>query len=175
MRYFKFMIVAIVSLFTFVFAVYGQDTKQTGQPAAPAQEVKKDAAPEVKPAAKEEGHDHAKGKEILLVATVGADGVQHVEVLGGEYFYDPNHIVVKVNVPVELKVKKTSGYVPHDIVVKAPEAGIDFKTDFGSKDPAIIKFTPTKVGKYPMYCDKRVLFFKSHRDRGMEGMIEVVE
>ena len=40
--------------------------------------------------------------------------------------FDPNTIVVKVNVPVEFKVKKTGGYTPHDIVVKAPEAGIDF-------------------------------------------------
>jgi len=175
MRNIRYMFLAFLSIFTMVFAVYGQEAKQEAQPAS-AQEMKKEAAaPEAKPLDKEEGHEHAQGKEIRMVATIGADGAQHVEITGGEYYYDPNYIVVKVNVPVELKVKKTSGYVPHDIVVKAPEAGIDFKTDFGSKEPAIIKFTPTKAGKYTMYCDKRFLFFKSHRDRGMEGMIEVVE
>jgi len=150
MRYIRYMFLAFVPLFILVFAVYGQDAKQ-------------------------DGHEHEKGKETRMVANIGADGVQHVDITGGEYYYDPNHIVVKVNVPVELKVIKTSGYTPHDIIVKAPEAGIDFKTDFKSKEPAVIKFTPTKVGKYPMYCDKKIPFFKSHRDRGMEGVIEVVE
>ena len=89
--------------------------------------------------------------------------------------FDPNYIVVKVNKPVELTVKKASGYIPHNMVVKSPEAGIDFKVDLDAKKPDRCKFTPTKVGKYPMYCDKKLLFFKSHKDRGMEGMIEVVE
>jgi plastocyanin len=60
-------------------------------------------------------------------------------------------------------------------MVKAPEAGIDFKTDMKSDTPPVVKFTPTKTGKYPMYCDKQLLFFKSHKERGMEGVIEVVE
>ena len=109
-----------------------------------------------------------------IVATAGPDGVQRVAVTGGEYFFDPNYIIVKVNVPVELDVIKTSGFIPHDIVVKAPEAGIDFKLDLNDKKPEIIKFTPTKVGKYAMYCDKKVLWFESHREKGMEGVIEVV-
>jgi plastocyanin domain-containing protein len=127
--------------------------------------------------AKHEGHEHSSMKEKRVVATVGADGVQRVEVTGGEYYFDPNYIVVRVNVPVELKVKKAedaSGFIPHSIVVKAPEAGIDFKESL-SKEPKSVKFTPTKVGKYPFYCDKKSLFGKSHREKGMEAVIEVVE
>lgn len=107
-------------------------------------------------------------------ATVDKDGVQRVEVTGGEYFFDPDHIIVKVNVPVELTVRKKSGVVPHDIVINAPEAGINFKEGFG-KEPKVIKFTPTKTGKYPIYCSKQLLFFKSHREKGMEGVLEVIE
>ncbi|HUJ17801.1 MAG TPA: cupredoxin domain-containing protein [Nitrospirota bacterium] len=114
-------------------------------------------------------------KEKRFVATVGPDGVQHVDITGGEYFFDPNYIVVKVNVPVELSVKKTKGYVPHDILVKAPEAGIDFKVKLSDKEAMTVKFTPTKTGKYEMECDERFLFFKSHKDRGMDGFIEVVQ
>jgi plastocyanin len=125
--------------------------------------------------AKEEKDDHAMGKEKRLVATLGADGIQRAEVTGGEYYFDPNHIIVKVNKPVELTVKKASGYVPHDLVVKAPEAGIDFKVNLNGKKPELVKFTPTKAGKYPMYCDKKLLWFKSHQERGMEGVLEVVE
>ena len=107
-------------------------------------------------------------------ATVGEDGVQRVELVGGGYFFDPDHIIVRVNVPVELTVRKESGFVPHNIVVKAPEAGIEFEESLSS-DPKIIRFTPTKIGSYPMYCSKRLLFFESHREKGMEGLLEVVE
>ncbi|MEK7196516.1 MAG: quinol oxidase, partial [Nitrospirota bacterium] len=34
-------------------------------------------------------------------ATVDKDGVQRVEVIGGEYFFEPYHIIVKINMPVE--------------------------------------------------------------------------
>ena len=113
-------------------------------------------------------------QEKRFVASVDADGVQRVEMVGGDYFYDPNYIVVKVNQPVELKVKKEAGKIPHNLIAKAPEAGIDFTIELKG-DPQTIKFTPTKTGKYPIYCGKKLLWFKTHRERGMEGLIEVVE
>jgi plastocyanin domain-containing protein len=114
------------------------------------------------------------GGEKRVVAAIGADGVQRAEVTGGGYYFDPEVVVVKVNVPVELAVKKESGITPHDIVVEAPEAGIDFKVDLDEK-PRTVRFTPTKAGSYVMYCSNKFLWFKSHRQRGMEGVIEVVE
>jgi len=108
------------------------------------------------------------------VASVDADGIQRVEITGGSYYFDPNIIVVKVNVPVELKVKKAGGATPHNIVLKAPEAGIDFSESLSS-EPKMIQFTPTKVGKYPFQCTKKFPFSKSHKDRGMHGVLEVVD
>jgi plastocyanin domain-containing protein len=113
-------------------------------------------------------------KENRAVATLGPDGVQHMEVTGGSYYFDPNVIVVKVNVPVELIVKKAGGVTPHTLVLKAPEAGIDISASLSSK-PAHLMFTPTKVGKYTFVCTKKLLFFKSHEERGMHGVLEVVE
>ncbi len=106
-------------------------------------------------------------------AVVDKDGVQRVNILAGSYFFDPNYIIVKVNAPVELTVKKEAGK-PHSLVIKAPDAGMDVNESL-STEPKVIRFTPTKTGKYPFYCDKKFLFFKSHRDSGMEGTIEVVE
>ncbi len=106
-------------------------------------------------------------------ATVDSSGVQKVEVLAGSYFFKPNDIIVKVNAPVEISIKKEAGIAPHDIVLHAPEAGIDFKVQLGT-EPKVIKFTPTKIGKYPFYCDHRFLFW-SHRAKGMEGTLEVTE
>jgi plastocyanin domain-containing protein len=113
-------------------------------------------------------------KEKRFVAKIDPDGVQRVEILGGSYFFDPNYIVVKVNVPVELLLKKESGYTPHNFILNAPEAGIEVMREMG-KEPGTIKFTPTKPGKYEFHCDKKLLFFKSHREKGMEGILEVTE
>lgn len=113
------------------------------------------------------------GKKIYK-ATIDTDGIQRVEVLAGSYYFDPNYIIVKVNVPVELKIRKEPGITPHNIVIKEPDADIDIRESLDS-EPKIIRFTPKKIGKYPFYCDKRFLFFKNHRERGMEGTIEVVE
>jgi plastocyanin domain-containing protein len=116
----------------------------------------------------------AKEKEKPYIATIGDDGVQTINITGGDYFFKPNDIVVKVGVPVKLIVKKNTYIVPHDIVMDAPEAGIKFKVDLDRKGKDIY-FIPKKVGVYPFYCDKKLLFFESHREKGMEGKLEVVE
>jgi len=112
--------------------------------------------------------------EKRTVAEIGADGVQRVEVVGGSYYFDPNVIVVKVNIPVELRVRKESGITPHNMVLKAPEAGIDFSVSL-STTPKSVTFTPKKTGKYPFECTHKLLFFKSHKDQGMHGILEVVD
>ena len=113
-------------------------------------------------------------KKKAYTATVDPDGVQRVTILGGSYFFEPDHIIVKVNVPVELTIKKESGIVPHNIIINAPDADMDINESLSDK-PKIIQLIPKKVGKYPFYCDKRFLFFKNHKEKGMEGVIEVVE
>jgi len=118
--------------------------------------------------------NNARTEEKKVIASMGADGVQRVEVVGGSYFFDPNYIIVKVNVPVEMKIKKESGMVPHNFILKAPEAGMDVTVDLG-KESQTIRFTPTKVGEYPFYCDKKLLFFESHREKGMKGVLKVEE
>lgn len=165
MRQIKLGIAFIVFLAT-ALSVYAEE--KTAPAASPDQQAAPAAATDTSPG----GHDHGAAKEKRFTATIGPDGIQHVEITGGEYYFDPNYIVVKVNVPVELKVKKT-GYIPHDIVVKAPDAGINFAVDL-QKTAKSINFMPTKVGKYEIYCNKKLLFFKSHKEKGMDGWIEVI-
>jgi plastocyanin domain-containing protein len=113
-------------------------------------------------------------ERIVYTAVPDADGVQRVEIMGGEYYYKPDHIVVKINVPVELIIKKAAGIVPHNIVIHQPEAGIEVKESMSTKQK-IIRFTPIKAGTFSFFCDKKLLFFKSHKERGMEGILEVIE
>ena len=102
------------------------------------------------------------------------NGVQRVNIIGGEYFFVPDQIIVKVNIPVELKVWKEKGFIPLNIVINAPDAGIEVRQSL-SNTPKIIRFTPFKTGNYTFYCDKRLLFFESYRDKGMKGILKVVK
>lgn len=57
-------------------------------------------------------------------------------------------------------------------MIQAPEAGIKIAQRL-SNDAKRIRFTPKAVGKYPFYCSKGRPFFKSHREKEMEGLLEV--
>jgi len=109
-----------------------------------------------------------------FVATIDKDGYQRVEMTAGEYYFDPSVVVVKVNVPVELTIRKAGGITPHNLVIKAPEADLDFTIDISS-EPKKVSFMATKTGTYPFECSNKFLFFKSHKERGMHGVLEVVE
>jgi plastocyanin domain-containing protein len=108
-----------------------------------------------------------------VIASIDDDGVQRVRMIGGEYFFTPQRVIVKVNVPVELMLTKEAGVVPHSFVINAPEAGISVDEELYNEAKKV-RFTPTAVGNFPYYCRHRLLFFKSHRDKGMEGELEVV-
>lgn len=108
-----------------------------------------------------------------FVANIGPDGVQKVEIVGGSYFFKPDYISVKANVPVELSIRKEGGLIPHDFVLSAPNAGIDVRVDLSS-EPRKVRFTPTKPGKYEFTCDKKSPFSsETHADKGMKGILEV--
>lgn len=120
------------------------------------------------------GWADASPSDATYQASVGSDGVQHASIVGGSYFFRPQRVIVRANVPVELEVSLGKGIVPHTLVIHAPEAGIAVDEKL-STDVKKIRFTPTAAGTYPFYCRNKLLFFKSHREKGMEGMLEVVE
>lgn len=112
--------------------------------------------------------------ETVYRASAAADGVQHVSIEGGAYFFQPNRVIVRSGVPVELTVSVGPGVIPHSFVIQAPEAGIVADEALSTR-PVAIRFTPTVVGRYPFYCRNRLLFLQSHREKGMEGVLEVVD
>lgn len=81
------------------------------------------------------------------------------ELMAGSYYFDPNYIVVKVNVPVELNLVRESAFVPHNFVLDVNENPIREEV---TKDGTKIRFTPTQVGKFEFYCDKKLPFLPSH-------------
>lgn len=110
---------------------------------------------------------------VAFPADIAADGVQHVRIESGGYFFKPDRVVVKVNVPVALSVSMEKGIIPHTLVIQAPEAGIAVDESLSS-EAKTIRFTPTAVGSFPIYCKNKLLFFESHREKGMAGVLEVI-
>jgi hypothetical protein len=106
-------------------------------------------------------------------AVPGPDGIQRVRVLAGSYFFRPRQIRVAALAPVELTVVLEPGLIPHDFVIDAPKAGITVREKLGD-EPRVIRFMPAVPGVFEFYCSKRLLFFESHKEKGMRGVIEVV-
>jgi len=105
-------------------------------------------------------------------ASILEQPAQVVEILGGNYFFRPDRITVKVNVPAEFRVRREPGMVPHNFVIDAPQTGVRL-SETTPKTARSIRATFTRPGEYTFYCSRRLLFFQSHRDRGMVGTIVV--
>ncbi|MDF0652151.1 MAG: cupredoxin domain-containing protein [Nitrospira sp.] len=102
-----------------------------------------------------------------------ADGVQRATIVMESYSYVPDHLVLHVGNPVELVLENKSWLVPHNFILKDADADLRLEADVAGGDRTILRFTPTRSGSGAFYCDKQLLFFKSHRHRGMEGRIDI--
>ena len=111
----------------------------------------------------------------LNVSIALAAEPQAIEVKLGGYYIKPEKITVKRDQPVTLNLVNEATLIPHNLVIKAPEAGIDVKVDVSAGKTASVSFTPTKSGSYEMICSKEPPFGKSHKEKGMHGVLEVVD
>lgn len=108
-----------------------------------------------------------------VTATIDADGVQRATLMLDSYSYTPSYLIVEVNKPVELTLTNESGFVTHNLVLDDPASGLKLKQNVGGGDTAKLAFTPTRTGTFVFYCDKKAPFMASHREKGMEGKLEV--
>ncbi len=108
-----------------------------------------------------------------VTVPVGADGVQRATITLDSYSYTPNHLIVEVGKPVELTLTSVTTIIPHNFVLKEPAAGLNVEQETGAGKTATVKFTPAQAGTVAFYCDKRLWPLPSHRDKGMEGKLEV--
>lgn len=109
-----------------------------------------------------------------VIVPVSVDHVQRLEITVDSYFFKPSHFVVKQNIPVELTFKGASWIVPHNFVLKSPEAGLTIDQEIGSGETTTLRFTPTRVGEFKFSCTKKLLFLPSHEELGMVGTLVVV-
>ncbi len=105
-------------------------------------------------------------------AVKNAKGVQKIVMNAKSYSFSPGRVIVQVGVAVELKIKK-SGWIPHTFIIDDPASGLDIKEKLSSSKDTLIKFTPEQKGEFAFYCGKKLPFGKSHREKGMHGLLEV--
>jgi len=108
-----------------------------------------------------------------VVLSVAEDGVQRATVTLDSYSYSPNHLIVAAGKPVELKLTSVTTMIPHNFIIKDPAGRLSVEQDVSAGKTVTLMFTPTQPGMFPIYCDKRLWPFPSHRDKGMEGTLEV--
>lgn len=104
-----------------------------------------------------------------FIVPIGPDGVQRATVILDSYSYQPGHLILEAGKPVELTLKSETFLTPHNFIIKE----LSIEEDVGAGKTIVVKFTPTQTGTFAIYCDKRLWPLPSHRDKGMEGKLEV--
>jgi len=110
---------------------------------------------------------------IPVVLSVAADGTQRATVTLDSYSYTPNHLIVEAGKPVELTLTSVTTIIPHNFIIKDQSGNLSVEQDVSAGKTVTVTFTPTQPGTFSIYCDKRLWPLPSHRDKGMEGTLEV--
>jgi heme/copper-type cytochrome/quinol oxidase subunit 2 len=108
-----------------------------------------------------------------VVIPVAADGVQRATLTLDSYSYTPSHLIVEAGKPVELTLTSVTTIIPHNFIIKDPAGSLFVEQEVSAGKTVTITFTPPQPGTFPIYCDKRLWPLPSHRDKGMEGKLEV--
>jgi len=108
-----------------------------------------------------------------IMVPTSPDGVQRATVILDSYSYSPNHLVVERGKAVELTLTSVTTITPHNFIIKDSAGGLSIEYDVGAGKSVLARFIPTEPGRFPFFCDKRLWPMPSHRDKGMEGVLEV--
>ncbi len=109
----------------------------------------------------------------LTVVQAVENGTQTITIELGDYRYSPDHIQLVAGTPVRLVLVNTDTVTPHNFTLQNEAGGLDIDVDVSAGKTGEIDFTPQMPGTYTFFCDKKMPFMKSHRDRGMQGKLVV--
>ena len=113
---------------------------------------------------------------ILLLGMVQAaiaDEPALVEIKLGDYRFMPEEIQIVAGQTARLRLVNTDSVVPHNFTLKAADNTALIDVDVVAGETIEVELGPLSTGRYTFYCDKKMLFMKSHRDKGMQGSLNV--
>ena len=117
---------------------------------------------------------------LLLLLSAGnwayasEDDIRVVEVKLGGYRFMPQEIELTADQPAVLRLVNTDAVIPHNFTMKATDSALDIDVDVPGGESVDVELTALPVGRYKFYCGNKLMFMKSHRDKGMEGTLIVV-
>ncbi len=100
-------------------------------------------------------------------------GAERITVTLGDYRFTPNQLTVNSGQPLVLELHNTDSITPHNFTLRDRHGGLDVDVDVPAGGQREVELTPQVPGSYTFYCSKKLLFMKSHRERGMEGTLVV--
>jgi len=110
----------------------------------------------------------------LGVAVAANSPPSLIHVTLGDYQFNPATISAGTGKPLVLELQNIDALTPHNFTLKDAAAGLDVDVNVSAGSTKQVTVTPTLPGTYPFYCNKKLPFMKSHRDRGMQGKFVVV-
>jgi len=106
-------------------------------------------------------------------AAAAAGPAQTVTMSLGDYRFTPDVIEVNAGSPVILTLTNTDTITPHDFVLENEAGGLSIDLSVPARKSASVEFTPAIPGSYAFHCSKKLLFMKSHEEKGMRGTLIV--
>lgn len=110
---------------------------------------------------------------VLFAPGLPAAATRIIPVKMGDYRFKPDTIKIQAGETIQLELTNTDSLTPHNFTLKAEAAGLNVDTDVSAGKTEVVDITPLAPGSYKFYCNKKLIFMKSHRDRGMEGTLVV--
>ena len=110
----------------------------------------------------------------VKLAYAEQDSTNIIEVQLGSYQFMPQEIQLGTDQAVILRLSNRDSIIPHNFTIEDPTGELDINVDVAAGESVDVKLNPTRPGRYTYYCSKKLLFMKSHREKGMEGVLNVV-
>jgi len=101
------------------------------------------------------------------------DDITTIEVKLGDYRFTPNEIHLVAGQPAILHLVNTDSVTPHNFTMEATSSSPAIDVDLLGGESLDVRLKPLPAGQYTFYCANKLLFMKSHREKGMEGSLIV--
>lgn len=101
------------------------------------------------------------------------DDITVIEVKLGGYRFMPQEIQLIADQPAILRLVNTDSITPHNFTMNAASGSPAIDVDVLGGESVDVRLAAMPAGRYTFYCGNKMLFMKSHREKGMEGSLIV--
>jgi len=96
-----------------------------------------------------------------------------IEIKLGDYRFMPAEIQLAAGRPAVLRLTNIDSIVPHNFTLSTPGQAPDIDVDILGGETVEVRLPALPAGTYPFHCNKKMIFMKSHREKGMKGSLIV--